>query len=62
MLALTRNPGQAVVLTTASGETITVYVTRHVGRATRLAIDAPQSVRIVRAELAAKEQAQCPAK
>ena len=53
MLALTRNRGESIVCRTRSGEEITITVIECGGRC-KLAIDAPQSVRILREELITK--------
>jgi carbon storage regulator len=47
MLVLTRKPGQKVVI----GGAITITVVRVLGNKVRLALDAPDQVRIWRAEL-----------
>lgn len=55
MLTLSRKVHESVVLTTASGEVIRVVLTRaHNGRA-KVGIEAPQTVKVLRAEL--KERA-----
>lgn len=53
MLALTRNKGESIVCRTKSGEEITITVIECGGRC-KLAIDAPESVRILREELITK--------
>ena len=53
MLALSRNKGESIVCRTKSGEEITITVIECGGRC-KLAIDAPQSVRILREELITK--------
>ena len=51
MLALSRKPGEKVVI--ANGITLTVVEVR--GNRVRLAFDAPDHVRILRAELACRK-------
>ena len=51
MLALTRNQGESIVCRTKSGEEITITVTESSRGRAKLAIDAPESVRILRKEL-----------
>ncbi len=53
MLALSRNKGESIVGRTKSGEEITITVIECGGRC-KLAIDAPESVRILREELITK--------
>lgn len=53
MLALSRNKGESIVCRTRSGEEITITVIECGGRC-KLAIDAPESVRILREELITK--------
>ncbi len=53
MLALSRNKGESIVCRTKSGEEITITVIECGGRC-KLAIDAPESVRILREELITK--------
>jgi carbon storage regulator len=50
MLALSRKPGEQVVI----GNTITLTVVEVRGDRVRLAFDAPEQVRILRAELACR--------
>lgn len=50
MLTLTRKEQESITITTETGETITVTVTR-TGRNTKLAIDAPRNISILRTEL-----------
>jgi len=56
MLALTRNKGESIVCRTKSGEEITITVIECGGRC-KLAIDAPESVRILREELIERRKA-----
>ena len=51
MLALSRKPGEQVVI----GTTITLTVVEVRGDRVRLAFDAPDQVRILRAELACRQ-------
>jgi len=51
MLAISRRPGESVVVQLASGEKITITVVRISGRQVRLAVDAPKQVPVVRSEL-----------
>lgn len=51
MLAISRRPGESIVLQLASGEKITITVVRISGRQVRLAVDAPKQVPVVRSEL-----------
>jgi carbon storage regulator len=51
MLALSRKPGEKVVI----GNSITVTVVSVTGNKVRLAFDAPDQVRILRAELACRQ-------
>jgi carbon storage regulator len=51
MLALSRKPGEKVVI----GNSITVTVVSVKGNKVRLAFDAPDQVRILRAELACRQ-------
>ncbi len=52
MLKLTRREGESITLFTSDGP-IEVWVSSIEGRQTRVGIDAPQSVNIVRSELLA---------
>lgn len=54
MLALRRNDKQTIVLTTRDGRRIEIKV---LGGTVKLAIDAPQDVRVLRGELENKERA-----
>jgi len=54
MLVLSRKDGQRITLTTAGGERITLVLDRSNRRTFRVSIDAPQTVRILRDEIAAK--------
>ena len=54
MLVLSRRDGQRITLTTAAGENITLVLDRSNRRTFRVSIDAPQTVRILRDEIAAK--------
>ena len=56
MLVLSRKPGEKVVI----GNGITVTVVSVLGNKVRLAFDAPDQVRILRAELLAGRTARCP--
>ena len=51
MLAISRRPGESVVVQLASGEKITITVVRISGRQVKLAVDAPKQVPVVRSEL-----------
>ena len=51
MLVITRRPGEKVVI----GNGITVTVVSVLGNKVRLAFDAPDQVRILRAELACRQ-------
>ena len=57
MLVLSRKPGEKVII--GNGITITILETK--GNRVRLAIDAPDDVRILRAELRTFEQGPLPA-
>jgi carbon storage regulator CsrA len=50
MLKVKRREGEALILETSDGP-ITIRLTEYNGNQTRVGIDAPQSVRIVREEL-----------
>jgi carbon storage regulator CsrA len=52
MLVLSRKDGQRITLTTQGGEQITVCIDRIGNRSARVSIDAPQSVRVLRNEIA----------
>ena len=54
MLALSRNKGESIVCRTKSGEEITITVVKSKNGQCKLAIDAPESVRILREELITK--------
>jgi carbon storage regulator len=51
MLAITRRPGESIVIELPTGEQITVGVARIRGEQVRVAIDAPKHVPVVREEL-----------
>ena len=51
MLVLSRKPGEQVVI----GDGITLTVVEVGGRRVRIALDAPEQVRILRAELACRQ-------
>jgi carbon storage regulator len=51
MLVLTRKLGESLVMTTENGEVIRVTLSYAPGNRVKVAIDAPQSVRVQRAEL-----------
>ena len=57
MLALTRNRGESIVCRTRSGEEITITVVKSKNGQCKLAIDAPQSVAILREELIERRKA-----
>jgi len=50
MLILTRRQGEAITLT-IEGKTVTICVHEIKGAAVKLAIDAPQEIRVMRKEL-----------
>lgn len=58
MLKLTRRPGEAVVMKTASGELIKVVIVRSGGGAAKLGVDAPRSVTVDREEIWMSKEAQ----
>jgi carbon storage regulator CsrA len=51
MLVLSRKEGESIVLKTATGETITVTLTKYRGAQTIVGIEAPTSIKILRSEL-----------
>ncbi len=51
MLALSRNKGESIVCRTKSGEEIRIVVAKAGSGWVQLGFDAPQSVKILRAEL-----------
>lgn len=51
MLIITRKANQAIELHLESGERVTISVLRLQGSRVRLAVNAPQSVHVVRSEL-----------
>lgn len=54
MLVLSRKDGQRITLTTQGGEQITLVIDRHNRNAFRVAIDAPQTVKVMRSEVTEK--------
>ena len=58
ILALTRRPHEQIILTCANGTRITITVAQITGQQARIAIDAPASVTIDRAEIAARKEAE----
>ena len=54
MLVLSRKDGQRITLTTAGGERITLMIDQIHGKSARISIEAPQTVKILRSEVAAK--------
>ena len=56
MLVLTRTLGQSLILRIADGSTVNVSVERITGEQVRLGIQAPESVRITRAEIEGIQQ------
>jgi len=54
MLVLSRKNGQRITFTTAGGEHITLMIDQIHGKSARISIDAPQTVKILRSEAAAK--------
>jgi len=54
MLVLSRKDGQRITFTTAGGEHITLMIDQIHGKSARISIDAPQTVKILRSEVAAK--------
>jgi carbon storage regulator len=55
MLVLSRREGEAIILETSDG-TITVRLTEYNGSQTRVGVDAPASVRVLREELLEESQ------
>jgi carbon storage regulator CsrA len=51
MLAITRRPGESIVIELPSAEQTAVAVARIRGEQARMAIDAPEHVPVVRSEL-----------
>lgn len=54
MLVLSRKDGQRITLTTEGGEHITLMIDQIHGKSARISIEAPQTVKILRSEVAAK--------
>lgn len=51
MLVLSRKEGESIVLTTSTGETVTITLTKYRGVQTIVGIEAPKNVKILRTEL-----------
>jgi len=51
MLVLSRKEGESIILNLPSGEQVRICLTEYRGEQTRVGIDAPQNVNIVREEL-----------
>ena len=51
MLVLSRKEGESIVLTTPTGETVTITLTKYRGAQTIVGIEAPKSRKILRSEL-----------
>lgn len=60
MLVLTRDVGEAIIITLGDGTNITVTVCKVGTEAAKIGIDAPRSIRVLRGELhtSGKEQPQ----
>ena len=54
MLVLSRKDGQRITFTTAGGENITLMIDQIHGKSARISIEAPQTIKILRSEVAAK--------
>ncbi len=55
MLVLSRKEGESIVLKTATGETVTITLTKYRGAQTIMGIEAPKSIKILRSELVGLE-------
>ena len=51
MLAITRRPGESIVIELPTGERVSVAVVRIRGNQVRLSVEAPRDVPVVREEL-----------
>lgn len=56
MLVLSRKEGESIVLKTATGETVTITLTKYRGAQTIMGIEAPKSIKILRSELVELEE------
>jgi len=51
MLVLSRNEGESIIFNLPSGEQITVTLTEYSGLQTKVGIEAPKDVKVLREEL-----------
>jgi len=51
MLVLSRKEGESIILKTATGEIVTITLTKYRGAETIVGIEAPKNIKILRSEL-----------